>query len=394
MKTQCIIKNSFTSFCLMAFMTFILFIGCQQDELNELTTKGLDSSPEDQITSRSSESLLTLGNANDDFGMSVASIGNKAYVSARNLQKVYEYAKTGGTYTLINEITPNPATLLFGTAFSVSGNWMAVGAPISNSSANGRVFMYKKQGNTWQQKAILSGPATNVNFGGLRCVALQGNTLAVTSIIPGSPVVSTISVFTLSGNEWTLQQEIVTPGIRHNALKLDASENRIATAGVLNNFGTLPRALVYLRNGSTWTLEDEVIINLPGVTGTFDVAIEGNTIVLPANLLPGNRHFVITNNGGNWEVSQELLTPPGQGNKFVAIEGQKIIIGVSASNNAFSDQVHVFENFGTTWDYIETLTPVDLGINVRIMSVALEGNTILAGSPGNSGFAGKVYVFE
>lgn len=454
MKTNSYLKTAFLPLCLMAFMLILVFTSCQKDTLGELPASGLDApdtqSPlalekrileinflvatdeltDDQIlqqykdlmgqlseadrtmlidlvqaalaqeseydggpmiTPRTTESILSSGMLNDLFGVSVYTEGNKVYVGASRSRKVYEYAKTGGTYTLLNEITPDPTHLNFGSSISLSGSWMAVGA----SGGDGKVFMFKKQGNAWIQKDILTGPAGNFSFGTGRGISLKGNTLAVMSLIPNSNLQSTISVFTLSGNAWSLQQEFNQPGFRHASIKLDVSENRIATASALNNFFGSPRTLIYVRNGSNWTLEDEVIIDVPGVFFCLDVAIEGNTIVLPAGA-PGYRHFAITNNGGNWEFSQELVTPeaPSTAARWAQIEGGKIIIGAPSSNNAIPDAVHVFEYFGSYWDFTETLTPSDLGVNVRIESIALEGNTIVAGCLGSSVIAGKAFVFE
>ena len=394
MKKQVFFKTFAFYVQVLSFAFILVFAtSCEKDPLEELTSAG--PVQQQTINTRSLESILTNGITNDDFGASVATVGNKVFVGARAIQRVYEYSKTGGTYSLINEITPDPATINFGSSLSVSGNWMAVSAVRTAAQGGGRVFMYKKQGNEWVQKSILTGPPGNDNFGG---AVLKGNTLVAVSRIPGLPatLTSTISVFALSGNEWTLQQELTQPGISHRMAKLDPSESRIATASGQGNAFGLPRSLVYVRDGSGWTLEDDVIINLPGVGAALSVAIDGdNLLLLPT--FPGTRNLMITNNGGDWQLSQELIIPSGQPNasRFAEIEGQKLVIGVGAFSNAFSEAVYVFENFGTSWDLTETLIPSDLGVNCSMNSIALESNTIVAGC-WNAGpsFAGKVYVFE
>jgi len=274
--------ESFSSCAQVLLFAFILVFttSCEKYPMEELSPAGLDQ-PQ-AIALRSSESILTNGITNDDFGSSVATVGNKVYIGARAIQKVYEYTKTGGAYNLINEITPDPATINFGTTVSVSGNWLAVSAPRTAAQGGGKVFMYKKQGNAWVQKAILAGPTGNDNFGAQNGTSLQGNTLIVMSRIPGIPQTATsaISVFALNGNEWTLQQELIQPGISHRAAKLDASENRIATASGLGTVFSLPRSLIYVRDGSSWTLEQDVIINLPGVGAALNVAIDGSHLLL------------------------------------------------------------------------------------------------------------------
>lgn len=463
MKTNRFFLKSFHPFYLIAFIIIIIFAGCQKDNLVKLSPEELNAAgtqasvsleriilavnfqmetegmsdaqilhlyaemtgylseadrnsliacartsltqqyqniPGLVISNRSTESVLTTGILNDNFGVSVATVGNKVYVGANLIQKVYEYAKTGGTYELNTEISPNSPWPGFGATVSVSGSWMAVGAPRTAALGGGKVFMYKKQGNAWVQKAILTGPAGNNSFGG-RGTGLQGNTLIVTSnkSFPAPPrpyAVSTISVFTLSGNEWSLEQELVQPGMNHSAVKLDASENRIATCSGLYNLFSLPTSFVYVRNGTNWTLEDEVIINLPGVGAARDVAIDGNNMLL-LPIFPGTLVLVITNNAGNWELSEQLVIPAGQQFRTIygQIEGQRLIIGSSSGNNAIPDQVHVFENMGASWEMTETLIPADQGVNVIMNSIALEGNTSVMGCWGQGVLvAGKAYVFD
>ena len=91
----------------------------------------------------------------------------------------------------------------FGASLAVSGAWLAVGA--SSSAGGGKVFMFKKQSNKWVQQQVLTGPAGHNNFGAL---CMHGNTLAVTSSATGFPTKSSISIFTLSGNTWSLSQTL------------------------------------------------------------------------------------------------------------------------------------------------------------------------------------------
>lgn len=347
---------------------------------------------------RAEETIL---NGTDDlFGFGVATVGNKVYVGATQEQKVYEYSKTGGSYVLTDEITPTGASDDFGRHVFVSGSWMAVsapdfGPPFGNNP--GQVFMFKKQGGSWVQKTILTGPAGENNFSGQGMV-LKGGKLAVISSGSGFPSPgSTISVFELSGNNWSLSGTIFEPTYDWFGIDMDEGGNRIVgTGSVGNNFGTV-RASIFSKNGSNWSLEDEVIIPSPipfSIAFPRDVAIQDNTVVLTA-LLPGNKHWVIENNGGDWEVAQELLIPPGLPftNRWAEIQGSTIIIGAASNNNFISDAVHVFENSGSTWNLDETLTLSDNGEDAIMWNVAISGNTIVAGLPGIGG-PGKVYVFD
>lgn len=351
---------------------------------------------------RSSSETLSNGMADDGFGRSVFTVGNKVYVGAAGEQKVFEYAKTGGSYSLVGEITPTGASDDFGYHVSVSGSWMAVSAPDFGQPFGrpGQVFLFKKQGNSWVQKDVLNGPVGEDNFGG-DGVVLQGTKLAVTSRGTGFPSPGgTISVYKKSGNSWTLDGSIYRPTFDWLAIDMNESGTRIAGTGFVGNFAGDVRASVFVKSGSDWVLEDDVFV-IPPTPFAFaiprDVAIDGNHMVLTA-LLPGSTQWVFGNNGGDWELEQELNHPAGLPftNRLVDMHGGKIVIGAASQNNFLPDAVHVFEQSGGGWDYTESLSGD--GDDAILWSVAISGNTIVAGLPG-TGFPppaapGKVLVFD
>ncbi len=368
----------------------------QLKELNEATTS---NNINQAVSTRSDETLLSNGTPDNLFGWSVSTVGNKVYVGASGDQKVYEYSKTGGSYSMTDEITPSGPSDDFGNQVSVSGNWMAVSAPDLGppyDNIPGQVFMFKKQGGSWVQKSVLTGPASENNFGAY--LVLQGNKLAVTSFGSGFPDPgSTISVFEKSGNNWTLSGTIFEPGYTWFSIDMDESGNRIVGTGSVNNSLANVRASIFLNNGSNWVLESEVPIPSPtpfAIAFPYDVAIDNNTVVLTA-LLPGSKHWVIGNNDGSWEIEQELLLPPSLPFSlcFADIKGSTIIIGRSSNNNVISDAVYVFKKSAGTWNLNETLTLSDNGADGVLRSVAISGNTIVAGIPVAAGL-GKAYVFD
>ncbi|MFK7772984.1 MAG: hypothetical protein AB8F94_12635 [Saprospiraceae bacterium] len=351
---------------------------------------------------RSSSETLSNGIAQDDFGRSVFTVGNKVYVGAPGEQKVFEYKKTGGSYSLVGEITPTGMSDDFGYHVSVSGSWMAVSAPDFGQPFGrpGQVFLFKKQGNSWVQKDVLNGPAGEVNFGGDGLV-LQGTTLATVSRGTGFPSPGgTISVYKKSGNNWTLDGSIFRPTFDWLAIDMNESGTRIAGTGFVGNFAGNVRASIFVKSGSDWVLEDDVFVTSPvpfGVALPRDIAIDGNQMVLTA-LIPGSTHWVFNNNGGDWELEQELNHPAGLPftNRWADMHGGKIVIGAASGNNFLPDAVHVFEQSGGTWDYTESLSGD--GDDAIMWSVAISGNTIVAGLPG-TGFpptvaSGKVVVFD
>ena len=367
-----------------------------QTQVNSVSAQG--------ISTRAVETLLTNGAPDDGFGQGVATVGNMVYVGASGEQKVYEYSKTGGSYTLTDEITPTGASDDFGTHVSVSGNWMAVSAPDFGQPFGrpGQLFLFKKQGGSWVQKDILTGPAGETNFSGQGMV-LKGNKLAAISMATGFPSPGgTISVFELSGNNWSLSGTIFEPTYDWFGVDMDDGGNRIVGTGAVGNSLICARAVIFEEQGSNWVLDDEVIVGCfftDGVAFPRDVAIQNNTVVL-TTLVPENKQYVITKNQGSWSVDQELDHPAGLPfeNRWAEIQGSTIIIGAASRDNAISDAVHVFKKSGNNWNYDETLTPSDNGVDARMWNIAISGNTIVAGVPG-ANFPppiapGKAYVFD
>lgn len=360
----------------------------------------IPTSDQSFVASKKSESILSNGVMGDGFGQGVATVGNKVYVGSQHTQEVFEYQKTGGTYSLKNTITPSVPTKSFGHHVEVSGSWMAVAAPEFGPpypSGAGKVFLFKKQGNSWVEQTILTGPASERNFGG-DGIGLEGNQLVATSrpVVFPSPG-GTMSIFNQTGNSWNLTGSIHKPGYDWFGIDMDHSGNRIVGTGSVNSNLGIVRATIFVKSGGSWVEEDEVIVPSPvpfAIALPRDVAIENDQVVLTA-IVPGTKHWVLSNNNGDWVIEQEINTPPSDffTNRWAEIQGSRILIGAAARTDFFSDAVHIFEHSGSNYALSETLTASDNGAGVLMWGLAVDGNTIVAGCPGFLS-PGKVYVFD
>ncbi len=373
-------------------------INAIEGQMARATASGSTSAP---LDFRTSQTLLTAGIPGDEFGWGVEAANNRVYIGSSGEQKVYEYSDFRGA-TLLGEISPSVDADDFGRNVSISGDWMAVSAP-QFENGNGKVFMFKKVGDAWVEQGILTPPDGEVFFGSSG-LALKGNTLAVTSSATGFPSPgSTISVFTRSGDDWLLSGAIFRPGYDWFGIDMDDTGNRIVGTGSVNNNLGIVRASIFSKDRGGWTLEQEVIVPSPipfAIALPRFVAIQNNTVVLTA-IIPGDKHWVITKNGGSWEVTQELLLPPGGApftNRFVEIQGGRILIGAASGTNSISDAIYAFDLTGATYELTETFSPSDGGSDAIMWDIAINGNTIVAGLPG-TGFPppsapGKAYVFK
>jgi trimeric autotransporter adhesin len=183
-----------------------------------------------------------------------------------NSGAVYVFIRNGVTWVQQAYIKPSNTAVsdFFGYSVALSGDTLAVGALLEDSSAtgvngnqssndaadSGAVYVFVRNGTLWTQQAYLKPSNTGMgdNFG---CsVALSGDTLAVGAC----------------------QEDSATTLVNG-----DAGDNAAVSSGA---------AYVFVRSGATWTQEAYVKASNAGPSDTFgfSVALSGSTLVVGANL--------------------------------------------------------------------------------------------------------------
>jgi hypothetical protein len=132
----------------------------------------------------------------------------------------------------------------------------------------------------------------------------------------------------------------------------------------------------------------------------YSVAANDNTAVVGAygrNQLAGAA-YVHARSGAGW-VQQALLTPSDTSpNTYfgisVAVGGDTVLAGASGSNE-FQGAAYVFVRHGTTWTQQAKLTASDGAMgDIFGWSVALDGDTAIVGAFAKNNSAGAAYVFK
>ncbi len=139
--------------------------------------------------------------------------------------------------------------------------------------------------------------------------------------------------------------------------------------GGKNNAGA---AYVFVKSGSTWTLEQKLVAS-DGVANDqfgYSVAVAGDTIVVgardvdPPSTTDTGAAYVFTRTGTTWTQRQKLLPPTGAATKGgvghrVAIEGDVIVVSsaLSGPSAAVSGTAFVYQRSGSTWSYVDALSP-------------------------------------
>jgi hypothetical protein len=171
-------------------------------------------------------------------------------------------------------------------------------------------------------------------------------------------------------------------------------------------------AYVYYFNGTSWVFQQRLLaFDTPGVpnprTGeTFgrSVAIDGETIVVgaPQNT-SGGRACVYRFNGSSWVDWQRLLHPFGVGGdqfgRAVDISADRIVVGAPYDDGGgYTDlgSAVVFQESGGVWSQLGFVQTSPFAENYVAFgaAVAIGGNTMLAGAPGNLSGQGLVWCHE
>lgn len=240
--------------------------------------------------------------AYDSFGISVAVEGNTAVVGAANdavgdvsgAGSAYVFQRYGTTWIPQTKLlAPDRATRdFFGTAVSLSGNTVLVGAS-SDATARGdnagSAYLYVRTGTSWtpQAKLVAADGGRNVFFGS--SVALDGDTAAIGDQPFAQARRGSAYVFVRSGTTWTLQARLTAgDGTADDAFgwAVDVS-GAIAVVGA---YGDDPEgfwsgsAYVFTRSGTSWTQLAKLVAPDAAERDQFGaaVAVDAGTVAIGA----------------------------------------------------------------------------------------------------------------
>ena len=252
------------------------------------------------------QAILSASNADfgDRFGSSVAVSGDTIVVGAsfedsaatgvNGIQSNNNRPDSGAAYVFVRSSgtwiqqaylkASNTGTLdEFGAAVALSDDLVLVGAPSEDSDAegvngnqgnnslsgSGAAYVFVRSGSTWSQQAYLKSlVSTGPGFFGTT-VAASGNTVAA-----GASANGRTDVFVHNGSSWSHQFHVSM---------LDHPS--VALAGDVLVIGTS----VYMRNGTTWRLDDELEASNPNPDDRFGraVGVSTDAVIVGAPLEDG-----------------------------------------------------------------------------------------------------------
>ena len=353
--------------------------------------------------------------------------GNQDDDSAWGSGAVYVFRRTGTTWqqeAYLKASNTGEADS-FGYSVALSGDTLAVGAPLEASAArgvggnqdddsapdSGAVYVFRRTGATWQQEAYLK--ASNTGAGDLfgRSLAVSGDTLAVGAVGESSaaqgvggnqdddsaPDSGAVYVFRRTGTTW--QQEIYlkasntgeadgfgySVALSGDSLAVGAPLEDSATQGVGGNQdddGAQQSGAVYVfrRIDTAWQQETYFKASNTDANDSFgySVALSGDTLAVGAYLERSAAQGV----GGNQDDDTAR----------------------------YSGAVYVFRHTGMTWQQGAYLKASNTGADDWFgYSVALSGDTLAVAAPGEDSatqgvggnqdddsalYSGVVYIFH
>lgn len=168
---------------------------------------------------------------------------------------------------------------------------------------------------------------------------------------------------------------------------------------------------LFVRDGAGWRESAEISHPSGDMQANFGgaLAIRGDTLVVGAPCdgargFQAGCAFVYQRRGNRWSLQASLHRPRGMASDLhgaaVAIDDRTLVVGVPKADEGALDTgaIEVFELRDDAWTHAATLTaPTPQVGSFFGLSVAVDGNTILVGAPGedtDGPIAGRVHIFR
>jgi uncharacterized protein (DUF2345 family) len=269
----------------------------------------------------------------------------------------------------------------------------------------------------WQQLAELTptNRAKNDWFG--ISIAMSDDTVVVGDFDANIEQFGTVDVFVKPANGWSNMTQTATLSSSDNGIGFGVSvaiSGNIIVVGAANtsNFNkqqsTPGAAYVFVKPAGGWKSMTETVklTASDGVDGDAfgnSVSISGNTIAVGAFFVNNfsGRAYVFTCNANSCSQAAELSASDSDGildylGCSVAISGNTVVAGSYGHNN-FQGATYVYVEPAGGWanmtETAELTTYNGKGSDNLGFAVAISGGTVVAGAPGAFSYYGAAYVF-
>jgi len=294
--------------------------------------------------------------AGDQFGESAAISGDTIVVGSNldddngiNSGSAYIFTRTGTTWTEQAKLTASDGSAgdEFGISVAIMGDTIVVGAfsDDDNGSGSGSVHVFARTETAWTQQAKLTASDGAANDGFGTSVAIAGDTIVVGALgddVNGIANSGSAYVFVRTGITWTQQGQLTASDGAVGDLfggSVTISGDTIVVGAVLDDVNAVDSgsAYVFTRTGFTWTQQAQLAASDGGFGHVYgiSVAIANDTIVVGARDAEGGR------------APESLRVPkgdpepegtPGSGERLVACRFAIYYMYVSACGHSVTCQ--------------------------------------------------------
>ena len=302
------------------------------------------------------------------FGTSVAISGDTVVVGAPNGNEskgvVYVFTREGSTWSQSAQLIANDGDAWdsFSVCVAIDGDTVVVGAP-SNNDGSGAAYVFTRQGAAWAEatKLTVSDGAEKGYFG--TAVSISGDTLIV-----GAPCVDSQTggafIFRRTGFDWVEETNLV-PGDAVERGRFGTAVSINQNYAMVGNMG-LREAMVegaaylFMHDGAAWVEQVKISGSSVAAGESFGrcVAIHGDMAVVgePNVWNAAGAVYLFKRTGTQWHSQGGLIPNDGAVEDCfgdgVALDAEHIIVGASLDDDKGenSGSAYVYPLFSVSID--------------------------------------------
>jgi lipopolysaccharide export system protein LptA len=361
---------------------------------------------------------------------------NTYYIRVRYKDSYNKYSQWSSAVSFYINVIPNSefqiliasdkaANDYFGWSVSISENVAIVGASAANPGGTtdaGKAYIFRYNGTSWVQEAILasSDKAVDDNFG--NSVSISGNVAIVGAPYAdpgGTEDAGKAYIFRYNGTSW-IQEAILIASDKAASDQFGYSVSisgdvAIVGANLADTGGTTDagKAYIFRYNGTSW-VQEAILTASDKAAGDYfgnsvsisgNVAIVGATYADPGGITSAGKAYIFRYNGTSWIQEAILIASDKAASDWfgysVSISGNVAIVGAyyaSPGGTSFAGKAYIFRYNGTSWIQEAILIASDkAGSDYFGWSVSISGSVAIIGAsygdPGGTTNAGKAYIF-
>jgi|GEM_PF-993147 len=373
--------------------------------------------------------LSSLGPHLDSYGSAVSISGTRAVVGAPyndnqgyDAGSVYVFDYMAGSWHFTQQLYADDASSndWFGTAVSLSGDRLVVGAPGENTKGTnaGAVYVFDLNGGVWSQTDKITVASLNAHDRFGTAVSLDADRILIgaygvdlTGINFGAAY-----VFDWVAGNWTYTTTLTASDGTNldsfaEAVSLDGDRALISASRDDDGGKDSGSAYVFdLVNGS-WLETDKLNAGPDAALGALfgkSLCLDNDTVLIGAYLEQANTGavyvFEYDSQSNSWNRAQRLVADNRHAGDYfgasLAIDNNIIIIGANGTDNSGSQSgsAYVFQKFNGSWQQTENIVASDGSANHKFgQAVSLSAELAVIGAPhadAHGKESGAAYIFD